>query len=199
MMKLIGTIYFKIALVVTLTVFGGTTGHAQNARIQLSQLDALGAKATETINVNIDGSLMQMTAKFLSDTDTDEAKVKELINGLKGIYVRSYEFEKEGQYSNADIEGIRTQLRNSAWDKVFDVNSKTDGILEIYLMHNGTEITGLALLAAQDKEFTVVNIVGPVDLQKLSQLEGSFGVPVIGVRPKMKVKAHEDKEQDERD
>ena len=28
MMKLIGTIYFKIALVVTLTVFGGTTGHA---------------------------------------------------------------------------------------------------------------------------------------------------------------------------
>jgi len=195
MMKLIRTTYFKIALVLTLMFLGATASQAQNPRIQLNQLDALGAKATETVNVNIDGTLMQMTAKFLSDADADEAKVKELINGLKGIYVRSFEFEKEGQYSSADLEGIRSQLRNSAWDKVFDVNSKTDGTLEIYLMHNGAEVSGLALLAAADKEVTVVNIVGPVDLEKLSRLEGSFGVPVLGVRPKVKVRNRPGREE----
>jgi hypothetical protein len=29
----------------------------------------------------------------------------------------------------------------------------------------------------------VVNIVGPIDLQKLSKLEGQFGVPELGIEP----------------
>ena len=200
MKNLITNTYFKIALVASFVVFGATTGHAQNARIQLSQLDGLAAKATETVNVNIDESLIHMTARFLSTDDPDEAKVKEIVNGLKGIYVRSFEFESEGQYSAADLESVRSQLRAAAWDKIFDVNSKKDGTLEIYLMHTGAEISGLALLAAEDKELTIVNIVGPVDLEKLSHLEGNFGVPVMGIKsPKAKMKDRRDKNEKDED
>jgi len=38
------------------------------------------------------------------------------------------------------------------------------------------------------KELTVVNIVGPVDLSKLSKLEGNFGVPDLDIEPPAKTK-----------
>jgi len=55
--------------------------------------------------------------------------------------------------------------------------------VEVYLMLVGDQISGLAVLSVEDKELTVVNIVGPVDLEKLSQLEGQFGVPELGIEP----------------
>jgi len=180
----------KLASVAVLVLLGAAaTAVAQNPRIQTSQLDALAAKASQTVDVNIDERLMQLTARFLSSKDDDEAKVKELINGLKGIYVKSFEFEAEGQYTEADLEGIRSQLRNNAWSRIVGVNSKREGSVEVYLMQNGNQISGLAVLATDPKEITVVNIVGPVDLDKLSELEGNFGVPELGIersKPKRK-------------
>lgn len=174
----------RIIAVAVFTVFGAANAMAQDPRIQTSQLDALIARASQTVDVNIDERVMRMTAGFLSGKDEDERKVKELINGLKGIYVRSFEFEKEGQYSQADLESIRTQLRNPAWSKIVNISSKKDGSLEVYLMSSESKISGLAVLATDVKEITVVNIVGPVDLEKLSALEGHFGVPDLGIEVK---------------
>ena len=72
---------------------------------------------------------------------------------------------------------MRSQLRNPAWNKIVNVRSKKEGSVEVYVMHNGTQVSGLALLAADPKEITVVNIVGPVDLEKLTELGGQFGIP----------------------
>ncbi|HEY2972138.1 MAG TPA: DUF4252 domain-containing protein [Pyrinomonadaceae bacterium] len=180
----------KLASVAILVVLGAAaTAMAQNPRIQTSQLDALAAKASQTVDVNIDEHLMQLTARFLSSKDPDEAKVKDLVNGLKGIYVKSFEFEAEGQYSEADLEGIRSQLRNTAWNRIVNVHSKKEGSVEVYLMQSGNQISGLAVLANDPKEITVVNIVGPVDLDKLSELEGNFGIPDLEIersKPKRK-------------
>jgi len=179
----------KLAALAVLLVLGAATAMAQNPRIQTSQLDALASKASETVDVNIDESLIALTAKFLSSKDDDEKKVKEIVNGLKGIYVKSFEFEAEGQYSEADLESIRSQLRNPAWSRIINVRSKKDGSIEVYLMHTGAQISGLALLATELKEFTVINLVGPVDLEKLTQLEGQFGIPELGLeesKPKRK-------------
>jgi hypothetical protein len=180
----------KLAALAVLLVLGATaTALAQNPRIQTSQLDALAAKASETVDVNIDESLMALTTKFLSDKDDDEKKVKELVSGLKGIYVKSFEFEAEGQYTDADLESVRSQLRNPAWSRIINVKSKKDGTIEVYLMHAGGQISGLALLAAELKEITVINIVGPVNLEKLTDLQGQFGIPELGLedsKPKPK-------------
>ena len=180
----------KLAALTVLLVLGATaTALAQNPRIQTSQLDALAAKASETVDVNIDESLMALTTKFLSSKDEDEKKVKELVSGLKGIYVKSFEFESEGQYTDADLESIRSQLRNPAWSRIVNARSKKEGSIEVYLMHSGGQISGLALLATELKEITVINIVGPVDLEKLTQLEGEFGIPELGLegsKPKRK-------------
>jgi len=180
----------KLAALAVLLVLGATaTALAQNPRIQTSQLDALAAKASETVDVNIDESLMALTTKFLSNKDDDEKKVKELVSGLKGIYVKSFEFEAEGQYTDADLESIHSQLRNPAWSRIINVKSKKDGTIEVYLMHAGGQISGLALLATELKEITVINIVGPVNLDKLTDLQGQFGIPELGLedsKPKPK-------------
>lgn len=178
-----------IPLVVLVVLSAAATAMAQNPRIQTSQLDALAAKASQTVDVNIDERLLQIATKFLSKEDSDEASVKALVNGLKGIYVKSFEFEKEGEYSPADLESIRSQLQNTAWTRIVNVNSKKEGSVEVYLMQTGTQISGLAVLASDPKEITVVNIIGPVDLDKLTQLEGQFGIPDLEIersKPKRK-------------
>lgn len=40
---------------------------------------------------------------------------------------------------------------------------------------------GVAIIAAEPKQLTIVNIVGPIDLAKLAQLQGQFGVPQVGI------------------
>jgi hypothetical protein len=41
------------------------------------------------------------------------------------------------------------------------------------------KVTGLAVIAAEPREFTIVNIVGSIDLANISQLGGEFGIPEL--------------------
>ena len=177
-------------LIVLLLIVASTlVAKAQDSRIQTASLDHLAAKASQSVDVNVDERLMKMAAKVFSDQDVDERKVKKLIEGLKGIYVRSFEFDTSGQYTAADLESIRTQLRGPGWTRMVNVTSKKDGNLEVYLLFHGDMVNGLAVLHSDEKELTVVNIVGPVDLDKLAQLEGQFGVPELGIEsPKPKTR-----------
>lgn len=183
-------INFRTPLIALLLVITSAfVVRAQDPRIQMSSLDHLAAKASQTIDVNIDERLMRIAAKVLSDLDADEKEIKKLVTGLKGIYVKSFEFDNDGQYAAADVEPIRTQLRAPGWSRLVNVNSKKEGSLEVYLLLNGEVIGGLAVLHTDDRELTVVNIVGPVDLDKLAKLEGQFGVPDLGIesqKPKTK-------------
>ena len=176
-----------IALASLVVISAAATALAQNPRIQTSQLDALSAKASQTVDVNIDERLIELTWKFLGNSP-DEVKVKDIVKGLKGIYVKSFEFEKEGEFSDADLESIQSQLRNTAWNKIVNIRSKKDGSVGVYLMSNATQISGLAVLASDAKEITVVNIIGNVDLEKLTRLEGQFGIPDLGIESKPKRK-----------
>lgn len=161
-----------------LVVFGvAATARGQTARLEMGQLDKLGAKASQTVDLNIDERMVQLAAKFLSGKDPDEVRIKELVTGLKGIYVKVFEFEGEGVYSQVDIDSIRSQLTNPVWTRFLNVKSKKEGSIEVYLMTNASQIGGLVVLSWAPKELVVVNIIGPVDLEKLSQLEGRFGIP----------------------
>jgi hypothetical protein len=163
----------------------------QTSRLELSSLDHLAAKASESVDVNIDERLMRIAAKAFSDKDADEREIKKLLVGVKGIYVKSFEFESDGQFTAADVEAIRAQLRGPGWTRLVNVTSKKEGNVEVYLLMTGEEIGGLAVLSSEDRELTVVNIVGPVDLEKLAKLEGQFGVPDLGIE-KTKDKPKED-------
>lgn len=154
---------------------------AQDARLKLDHLEKLSAKAVEVSNVTLDGGMLQLAAKFvdMDKDDPESGQVKDLIKNLKGIYVKSFEFEQPNQYSAADVEEIRTQLAAPGWSKIVENRDKrTNENNEIYVMKDAhNNIAGIAILVAEPKELTVVNIVGPVDLDKLSALDGKFGIP----------------------
>ncbi len=147
--------------------------------------DKLAAKASDTVEVSLSGGLLRLATKFLSDDDKDEAQVKKLVGGLKGIYVRSFEFKKPGDYSPADVESFRTPLRAPDWERIVGVHSTEDGeTVEVYIKNEGKGIGGLAIIATEPKEVTLVNIVGPIDLDSLSELGGHFGIPEVEVEKK---------------
>jgi hypothetical protein len=180
-MKNLFQITWKLAPVLLLLLAGSAvTALGQGPKLQMDQLDLLANKASETVDVKLDERLMSMTAKWFSGKD--DADIKEVLKGIKGIYVKSFTFEKEGEYTQAEVESVMSQLRGGTWSKVVSVKSKKDGEnVEVYLNMLGDQITGLAVLSIEPKEFTVVNIVGPIDLEKLTKLEGQFGVPELGI------------------
>lgn len=161
---------------------------AQDPRIQMAQLDHLAAKASETVDVSIDERLVRIAIKVFNDKDPDEAKVKQLISNLKGIYVKRFEFDADNMFSSADIDTIRNQLREPLWTRLVGVKSKRDSNVEVYISLLGSNINGLALITSEPRELTVVNIVGPVDLEKLADLEGNLGIPVLDVEIPKKIK-----------
>lgn len=172
-----------IALCSLFSVLAAAPAYAQDpAKIEMSHLDRFADRADKVINVTVDQQLLQLAGSFLNPKRSpDEAKIKELILGLKGIYVKRFEFEKEGAYTLADVDSIRTQLNGPGWVKVADVRSKREGNYDVVLMSEGSVIKGLVVLAAEPKAFTVVNVVGPIDVAKLGELEGKFGIPHLGL------------------
>lgn len=143
-------------------------------------IDKLASKASEVVDVSLDGAMLRLAGRFLSNHDPDEAKVKNIVNGLKGIYVKSFEFEKEGEYSPSDLDEIRHQLRGPGWSRMVGVISKKSGDnAEVFMKLDDDHIGGLVILCADPKKLTVVNIVGNISLDDLSALGGHFGVPDI--------------------
>src|SRR4029077_15616564 len=114
----------------------------------------------------------------------------------KGIYVKTFEFENEGEYSDSDITAIRNQLKSPDWSRIVGVRSKKDReTAEVYLRTGGEG--GLAIIAADPKKLTVGNIIGKIDLDELCELGGNLGVPKIELeKPDDNSKAPKKKEDD---
>jgi hypothetical protein len=147
--------------------------------------DKLAARASDSVDVSLEGPLLRLGTSFLSDTDKDQAKIKKLVGGLKGIYVRTFEFKKPGEYSAADVESFRAPLHGPEWQRIVGVHSNEEGeTVEVYIRSEAKGIGGLAIIACEPKELTLVNIVGPIDLDSLSELGGQFGIPEVEVDKK---------------
>jgi hypothetical protein len=169
----------KLSLVALLFAsFTAATAFAQNARLQIDHLDTLFPKAVETIDVRVDGSLLQIASKFLDKSKTNEAQIREILNLLKGVYVKGVEFDKEGEYTEQDIEAVRQQLRAPGWERIVGVRSKRDHEnVEVFLMLANGVIEGVGVLVTDPKQLLVVNVVGPIDPEKITELRGRFGIP----------------------
>jgi hypothetical protein len=166
-------------------------GVAQSGKLEIKYLEKLADKAAEVNDVTLDGALLHLATSILSKSDDpDAAQVIEVIKGLKGIYIKSFEFDEPNQYSQADVEAIRSQLNGPHWQRIVTSHTKRSGEKdEVYLFKKGDKIGGVVVLVAEAKELTVVNIVGSIDVDKLDKLGGHFGIPdEFSDRPKHKNK-----------
>lgn len=156
-------------------------------------LDKLAAKASEVVDVSLDGALLQLASRFLDDRNPDEANVKKMVAGLKAIYVKSFEFDEKDQYKESDVEDLRTQLKAPGWSRIISAHSKRHGDnSDVYLKTDAGQISGLAIIVTDPKELTIVNIVGAIRPEDIRDLGGHFGVPRIDITPNKKDKDKED-------
>lgn len=147
-----------------------------------ADLDKLASKATEVVDVTMDKTMLDFASKFLSGKDADEAQARSLIRNLKGIYVKSFEFDKPGAYSMADVDAFRAQLKAPLWSRMVEARSKRDGQnVEVYFKLENGVASGLAIIAAEPRELTLVHIDGPIDPEQLGNLGGQFGIPRVDV------------------
>jgi len=143
-------------------------------------LDHLAAKASDSVDLSLNKDMIQFAGKFLNSKNTDEAKAKELIGGLEGIYIKSFEFAKDGQWSPADLDQVRNQLKAPEWGRIVGVKSGQDQEnVEVWVRTEAGKVGGIAILAAEPRELTVVNIVGNISLDALAALGGQLGIPQL--------------------
>jgi hypothetical protein len=156
---------------------------ADPGRLQLPDFSSLSKRASDSVDISLDPSLLRLASGAISlDNSNDGAAVNDLIKDIRGIYVRSYSFERPGEYSKADVEAMRALLLAPGWVPIVSTHDlKQGGTVDIYMLRNGNRTDGVAIIAAEPRELTIVNIVGSINLAKLARLQGQFGVPKIGL------------------
>jgi hypothetical protein len=141
----------------------------------------LAARASNVTEVTLGKNMLAFASKYMNSKGRDEAATRQLIEGLDGIYVREYEFDKEGLYSAEELEKLRQYFETSEWSPVVRERDKkgretTDVMMK---MVNG-ETRGMFILEAEPKGLTIVQILGPIRMEDLGKLQGLGGLGALG-------------------
>ena len=158
---------------------------ASDGQLKLPNFDALAGKANESVSITLDSALLGIAANFLDSSKPEDAAAKDLIAGIKSIYVRSYTFDSNFAYPTSDVDLVRRQLTAPTWQRLVGVRShKEQANVDIYISTDHGNANGLVIISSEPREFTIVNIEGSIDLQKLHRLEGKFGIPKLQLEEK---------------
>ena len=121
---------------------------AQGARLKLDQLSRLADKADDTVDINVDTTMLKLATSFLVNKSADAAKLQQLIEDITGIYVKSFEFKGPGGYTDADVESVRKQVTNAQWSRIVSVRER-DELTEIYFFKGKDDDGGVVLISAE--------------------------------------------------
>jgi hypothetical protein len=172
----------RVVLTLTALLTAGPAFAQSKGQIRIPEFAALAEKASESVNVTLDSNLLGVGCRFLNSEDPEQAAAKKLCTGLTGIYVRHYEFDKDFAYPKLDIEGLRRQLSAPGWSRIVDVRSNKENTnVDVFVLIDGGKAKGLSIIASEPREFTIVNIVGNIELEQLHDLEGNFHIPKLEI------------------
>jgi hypothetical protein len=140
----------------------------------------LAARASNVTEVTLGKNMLAFAAKFLDGKDKDDQATKHLIEGLDGIYVREYEFDKEGQFSMEEIDKLRQFFETSEWSPIVRERERKSGeSTDVMVKLVNGESHGMFILTVEPKELTIVLILGPIKLDELSDLKGLSGLGAL--------------------
>jgi hypothetical protein len=167
-----------ISILWTGCVFAQNAAGTQNrGLLRLPEFAGLSEKASESVNVTFGPELLGLAARFLGTDDPESAAEKKLVSSLTGVYVRNYTFDKDFAYPKADVDAVRRQLSAPGWTRMVETRSRKENTdVDVYMLIENGRAQGLAVIASEPREFTIVNIVGSIDLEQLHDLQ-KLGVP----------------------
>jgi hypothetical protein len=182
-MKTIINSFIRTAFLVALAAAAASINAQDVAKLHFEKLSALDTKARDVVDVTVDGKLLDLAKRVTTKINDPDAKtIGQAISGLKGIYVRVYNFAEPNQYDMADVDQIRAELNNPAWQKVANVRSKkNDQKVDIYTMFTGDQMSGAAVVISDNRTVALVNVVGVIDIETLVELSGRMNIPKIDI------------------
>ncbi|MGB6691044.1 MAG: DUF4252 domain-containing protein [Terracidiphilus sp.] len=159
----------------------------------------LAARASNVTEITLGKNMLAFAAKFMDNKDEDEAATRKLIEGLDGVYVREYEFDKENEYTPNEVEQLRQYFETGEWTPIVRERSRRDGEnADIMMKMVNGETHGMFILETEPKELTIVLILGPIhldDLGKLTHISGLGSLGDVANESKLKAKT-KDKEKE---
>jgi hypothetical protein len=182
-MKSLTNHLLKFILPVLFVLAAITAANAQDARLHFEKLNRLEDRAVDVVEVNIDGKLLDLAKRVLNKSDDPNArKAGQAIAGLKGIYVRVFNFANENEYNIADVDEIRAQLQTPGWERLVNVRSKRNNQkIDIYTMFAGEVMSGVAVVVSESKSVALINVIGPIDIDLLTEMSGKLNIPKIDI------------------
>jgi hypothetical protein len=147
--------------------------------LKIPDFSELRGKAADSVDITVDGMLLSIAKHFARKS---EDKDLEFLSDIKSIRVRNFSFDNEGAYSVADIDSVRRQLSAPGWTQLVSAHKRDQNEdVDVYICAENDKILGLAVVASEPREFTIVNIIGSIAVDKLAKLEGQFGIPKVDV------------------
>jgi hypothetical protein len=150
----------------------------------------LASRASNVTEVTLGKDMLGFAAKFMDGKNKaassqqrnyDQAQVSQLVEGLDGIYVRDYEFDKEGQYSMDDVEKLRQVFETPEWSPIVRTRERNGAeITDVLVKQVNGESRGMFVLTAEPKELCIVLILGPINMDQLGLLKGFGGLGALG-------------------
>ena len=193
-------------LILTATAHAGLAcAHAARAQDALpapSPIEKqLAARASDVTEVTLGKNMLAFAAKIMNGKDEDDVATRRLIEGLDGIYVREYDFDKPGEFSAEEVDQLRKYFETSEWSSIVKERDRKNGeSTDVMVKLVNGESHGLFVLDVEPKELTIVLILGPVKMDDLGKLKGISGLGALGdVTADIKVKDKDkDKEKDKK-
>ena len=159
---------------------------AQGPELRLPSFPDLKEHATESVDITLGWMPLHLIGWLMNDADPDTVQVKETIKGLKSVQIRSFQFSADYTYPQADVDRLRAQLSGPGWSPLVQVRKRGDEAgkgkenVDIYVSLEDKKVKGLVIIACEPREFTIVNIVGTIDLEQISSLAKTFVHPGKG-------------------
>ena len=149
-------------MVLALSACGLTAPQSNDGFADLESLDANHVDTTMVLSIG--PTLLRFAARHMDD----DPETKALLRALDGVRVRVYEVNGDAQVVAADMDRMSQKLREQAWEPVVLVQE--NGERTYMLMKTDAErITGLTVLTSDGHEAVVVNIMGDLQPEMLSE------------------------------
>jgi hypothetical protein len=160
-----------------------SAAQAADPQLLLPNFDHLRGAATESVNITLGRSALNLATLALNDENPDNAAAREVLRGIKAVNIRSYEFAADNGYSKADIEAVRSQLSAPGWSPLAQLHKHHADVedIDVYVSMDDDKVNGLAVVASTGRKFTIVNIVGTIDPAKLAALDDRFGLSSLSL------------------
>ena len=136
---------------------------AEGPQLELPSFENLQQKAVSSVNVTLGSFMLGL------------AGLEKTLLGLKSVQVRSYRFNTDFVYSKADVDAVRSQLTGPGWNRLVQTRDRNkDEAVDVYLAMDNHTIKGVAIIVSDPREFTIVNVVGTVDVEQINKLRQTF-------------------------